>query len=84
MHASFSPLPPLQYMTSQTSIDIDLSRKEMVILGTCYAGEMKKGIFSLMHYLMPLQVGNVSFCSQALSQGFRVSDEVQAWATTPC
>ncbi|KAL2630881.1 hypothetical protein R1flu_015567 [Riccia fluitans] len=25
----------------------------MVILGTQYAGEMKKGLFSLMHYLMP-------------------------------
>ena len=27
----------------------------MVILGTEYAGEMKKGIFTLMHYLMPKQ-----------------------------
>ena len=25
----------------------------MVILGTQYAGEMKKGIFTVMHYLMP-------------------------------
>ena len=25
----------------------------MVILGTQYAGEMKKGLFSIMHYLMP-------------------------------
>lgn len=25
----------------------------MVILGTQYAGEMKKGIFSVMHYFMP-------------------------------
>ncbi|KAG8478482.1 hypothetical protein CXB51_028282 [Gossypium anomalum] len=41
------------YMTSSTSIDINLKRKEMVILGTQYAGEMKKGLFSLMHYLMP-------------------------------
>ncbi|PPS13122.1 hypothetical protein GOBAR_AA07515 [Gossypium barbadense] len=41
------------YMTSSTSIDINLNRKEMVILGTQYAGEMKKGLFSLMHYLMP-------------------------------
>ncbi|KAE8706323.1 Phosphoenolpyruvate carboxykinase [Hibiscus syriacus] len=41
------------YMTSSTSIDINLTRKEMVILGTQYAGEMKKGLFSLMHYLMP-------------------------------
>jgi len=25
----------------------------MVILGTQYAGEMKKGLFGVMHYLMP-------------------------------
>lgn len=24
-----------------------------VILGTQYAGEMKKGVFTVMHYLMP-------------------------------
>jgi len=27
----------------------------MVILGTQYAGEMKKGIFTIMNYLMPKQ-----------------------------
>ncbi|RYR42165.1 hypothetical protein Ahy_A08g038631 isoform B [Arachis hypogaea] len=41
------------HMTSSTSIDINIARKEMVILGTQYAGEMKKGLFSVMHYLMP-------------------------------
>ncbi|CAI5509952.1 unnamed protein product, partial [Closterium sp. Naga37s-1] len=41
------------YMTSSTSIDINLKRREMVILGTQYAGEMKKGLFGFMHYLMP-------------------------------
>lgn len=40
-------------MTSSTSIDINLRTREMVILGTQYAGEMKKGLFSVMHYLMP-------------------------------
>lgn len=40
-------------MTSSTSIDLNLARREMVILGTQYAGEMKKGLFSVMHYLMP-------------------------------
>ncbi len=42
-------------MTSKTSVDINLERKEIVILGTQYAGEMKKGIFSVMNYLMPLK-----------------------------
>lgn len=31
-------------MTSQTSVSVNFKRKEMVILGTQYAGEMKKGI----------------------------------------
>ncbi len=42
-------------MTSKTSIDVHLERREIVILGTQYAGEMKKGIFSIMNYLMPLE-----------------------------
>ncbi|GBG59163.1 hypothetical protein CBR_g32179 [Chara braunii] len=41
------------YMTSATSVDIHLKRREMVILGSQYAGEMKKGLFGLMNYLMP-------------------------------
>merc|ERR1712137_619475 len=41
-------------MTSSTSISVSFKRKEMVILGTQYAGEMKKGVFTIMNYLMPL------------------------------
>jgi phosphoenolpyruvate carboxykinase (ATP) len=40
-------------MTSDTSVSLNFERGEMVILGTQYAGEMKKGIFTVMHYLMP-------------------------------
>ncbi|KAJ2807390.1 Protein kinase C-like 1 [Coemansia guatemalensis] len=40
-------------MTSPTSVAISFERRQMVILGTEYAGEMKKGIFTVMHYLMP-------------------------------
>ncbi|MBY0370297.1 phosphoenolpyruvate carboxykinase (ATP) [bacterium] len=43
------------YMTSKTSIDFCFERREIVILGTEYAGEMKKGIFTVMNYLMPKQ-----------------------------
>jgi phosphoenolpyruvate carboxykinase (ATP) len=42
-------------MTSSTSVSVSFERKEMVILGTQYAGEMKKGVFTVMNYLMPLQ-----------------------------
>jgi phosphoenolpyruvate carboxykinase (ATP) len=40
-------------MTSKTSVDLSLERKEFVILGTEYAGEMKKGVFTFMNYFGP-------------------------------
>eukprot|EP01027_Heterolobosea_sp_BB2_P026996 GEZU01042148.1.p1 GENE.GEZU01042148.1~~GEZU01042148.1.p1 ORF type:complete len:587 (+),score=241.51 GEZU01042148.1:203-1963(+) len=40
-------------MTSSTSVSINFARREMVILGTEYAGEMKKGVFTIMMYLCP-------------------------------
>jgi len=51
-------------MTSSTSVSINFGRNEMVILGTLYAGEMKKGVFSVMHYLMPKK-GALSLHSSA-------------------
>jgi len=41
-------------MTSSCSVDLHLGRMEMVILGSQYAGEMKKGILTLVMYTMPL------------------------------
>lgn len=42
-------------MTSKTSVDLNLDSGEVVILGTEYAGEMKKGVFTYMNYKMPKQ-----------------------------
>ncbi len=42
-------------MSSPTSINLSFERGEFVILGTEYAGEMKKGVFTIMNYLMPKQ-----------------------------
>lgn len=42
-------------MTSKTSVSLSFERKEFIILGTDYAGEMKKGVFTIMNYLMPKQ-----------------------------
>nr|AIT70095.1 phosphoenolpyruvate carboxykinase [Neopyropia yezoensis] len=38
---------------SRTCVALDFTAQESVILGTQYAGEMKKGLFSLMHHWMP-------------------------------
>ncbi|CAO3576223.1 unnamed protein product [Absidia cylindrospora] len=51
-------------MTSTTSVATNFKRRELVILGTEYAGEMKKGIFTVMHYLMP-KAGVLSLHSSA-------------------
>jgi phosphoenolpyruvate carboxykinase (ATP) len=40
-------------MSSPTSIDLNLESKELIILGTEYAGEMKKGVFTVANYLAP-------------------------------
>ncbi|MGE0759175.1 MAG: phosphoenolpyruvate carboxykinase (ATP) [Pirellulaceae bacterium] len=40
-------------MSSKTSVDLSLERREFVILGTEYAGEMKKGVFTMMNYFGP-------------------------------
>ncbi len=55
-------------MTSKTSVDVSLATREMVILGTEYAGEMKKGVFTLMNYLMPKQEVLSMHCSATADQ----------------
>jgi len=40
---------------SSTSVALFFERGEVVILGTEYGGEMKKGVFTIMNYLMPKQ-----------------------------
>ena len=60
-------------MTSTTSIDLSFERREMVILGTEYAGEMKKGVFTVMNYLMP-KCGQLSMhCSANRSEDGNVA-----------
>ena len=50
---SFPADPHIGTHTSGTSVCLNFQRREFVILGTNYAGEMKKGIFTIMNYLMP-------------------------------
>jgi phosphoenolpyruvate carboxykinase (ATP) len=49
----FPANPLLPGMTADTSINLNFKKGEFCILGTEYAGEMKKGCFTVMNYLMP-------------------------------
>lgn len=55
-------------MSSSTSVAINFAEKEMVILGTEYAGEMKKGIFTVLFYEMPVK-HNVLTLHSSANQG---------------
>ncbi len=47
--------PSTPGLSTTTSVAVNLGSKELVILGTDYAGEMKKGVFTMMNYYMPKQ-----------------------------
>ena len=41
-------------LNSETAVLFNVTSKEQVILNTWYGGEMKKGLFSMMNYFLPL------------------------------
>jgi len=50
-------------LNSETAVVFNLTEKVQVILNTWYGGEMKKGMFSYMNYLLPLQGMASMHCS---------------------
>ena len=42
-------------LNSETAVVFNLTSREQIILNTWYGGEMKKGMFSMMNYYLPLQ-----------------------------
>ena len=42
-------------LNSQTCVAFNVTSREQVIINTWYGGEMKKGMFSMMNYYLPLQ-----------------------------
>ncbi len=42
-------------LNSETAVAFNITSREQVILNTWYGGEMKKGLFSMMNYYLPLK-----------------------------
>jgi phosphoenolpyruvate carboxykinase (ATP) len=66
-HASFTPAwhiisaplfhadPKIDGTKSETAVILDVEQRLIVICGTEYPGEIKKGIFTVMNYVLPMQ-----------------------------
>ncbi|MBR4121500.1 MAG: phosphoenolpyruvate carboxykinase (ATP) [Spirochaetales bacterium] len=50
-------------LNSDTCVAFNISSREQCILNTWYGGEMKKGMFSMMNYYLPLQGIAAMHCS---------------------
>ena len=50
-------------LNSSTCVAFNVSSREQVILNTWYGGEMKKGMFSMMNYYLPLKGIAAMHCS---------------------
>ena len=57
-------------MNSEVFIIFNLKERIAIIGGTEYGGEMKKGIFSVLHYLLPLQGVLSMHCSANVDKNF--------------
>ncbi len=61
---SFKSIPQIDGTASETFIVLNFARRVCIIGNTAYAGEIKKSVFTIMNYLMPLQ-GVMSMHSSA-------------------
>jgi phosphoenolpyruvate carboxykinase (ATP) len=60
---SFKVDPRVDGTNSETAIIIDFSKRIAIVAGSKYAGEIKKSIFTVMNYLMPLRDVMSMHCS---------------------
>ena len=60
---SFKAEPARHGCRSETIVAVDFEGKTILIGGTAYAGEMKKSVFSILNYLLPLKGVMPMHCS---------------------
>jgi len=60
---SFKGLPQIDNTATETFIVLDFSKRMGIIGNTAYAGEIKKSIFTVLNYLLPLEGVMPMHCS---------------------
>jgi phosphoenolpyruvate carboxykinase (ATP) len=65
---TFEAVPERDGTRSEVFVGLDLSRRIVLIVGTRYAGEIKKSVFTILNYLLPLEGILPMHCSANLGQ----------------
>lgn len=66
---NFEPDAKKYGLNSNAAIVLDIPRKTVLVTGSKYAGEMKKGIFTVLNYTLPKQGVLSMHCSANVGQG---------------
>jgi len=66
---SFTARPEVEHTNSEVFILLNFSKRLVLIGGTNYAGEIKKSIFTVMNYLLPLRHVMPMHCSANVGPG---------------
>ena len=59
----FKCVPKVDGVNSEAAIIVNFEKRMVIIAGSQYAGEIKKSVFSVMNYLLPLQGVFTMHCS---------------------
>jgi phosphoenolpyruvate carboxykinase (ATP) len=70
---SFKADPAVDGTNSETFILLNFAKKLVLIGGTNYAGEIKKSIFTVMNYMLPLRDTMPMHCSANVGEGGEVA-----------
>jgi phosphoenolpyruvate carboxykinase (ATP) len=65
---SFKGVPQIDGTTSETFIVLDFATRMCIIGNTAYAGEIKKSVFTILNYLLPLDGVMPMHCSANIGQ----------------
>ena len=66
---SFKALPQIDGTASDTCIVLNFAQRLCIISNTAYAGEIKKSVFTILNYLLPLQGVMPMHCSANIGGG---------------
>jgi phosphoenolpyruvate carboxykinase (ATP) len=65
---SFKAFPPIDNTPGNTVIALNFAQKLCIIGNSGYAGEIKKSVFTIMNYLLPLEGVMTMHCSANLGE----------------